>query len=106
MSPSNFFDDDKFKSRFRLSKELFMQLLQMLHLEHFTNPKMALIPELQLSIALRFYACGSFQIVIGDLLRVSKVATVSRVIKRVSSAIAMLRPQFIKFQVKNLKLKN
>ena len=41
----------------------------------------------QLLIALRFYACGSFQQVIGDTVGVEK-STVSRIIRRVSLALA------------------
>lgn len=51
-------------------------------------------PMLQLLIALRFYATGSFQAVIGDTANVSK-ATVCRVTGRVSTAIALLRQQYV-----------
>jgi hypothetical protein len=51
-------------------------------------------PLLQLLIALRFYSNGSFQLVIGDLQGVSQ-PMVSKIVKRVSLAIAALRPQYI-----------
>jgi len=50
----------------------------------------------QLLIALRFYATGSFQLVVGDLFAVDK-ATVCRTVHRVTEAIASLRQQYVKF---------
>lgn len=49
----------------------------------------------QLLICLRFYATGSFYITIGDFSNLHK-STICRIIKRVTQAIASLRPQFIK----------
>ncbi|CAH1383012.1 unnamed protein product [Tenebrio molitor] len=48
----------------------------------------------QLLLTLRFYATGSMLISAGDFVGVSKTSA-SRIVKRVSSAIASLRPQFI-----------
>ncbi|XP_063218604.1 putative nuclease HARBI1 [Bacillus rossius redtenbacheri] len=53
-------------------------------------------PLQQLLIALRFYATGCFLIVAGDFGGVS-TSTACRIVKRVSSAIANLKPQVIKF---------
>jgi len=50
----------------------------------------------QLLIALRFYATGSFQLVVGDLFDVDK-ATICRTVHRVTMAIASLREQHVKF---------
>lgn len=48
----------------------------------------------QLLLTLRFYASGSFLIVMGDFMSVSK-SLASRIIKRVSEAIVTLLPQNI-----------
>lgn len=48
----------------------------------------------QLLVALRYYASGSFYIVAGDLIRISK-STTCRIIRKVSRAIASLAPHYI-----------
>jgi hypothetical protein len=50
----------------------------------------------QLLVAQRFYATGTFQLVIGDLFHVDQ-STVCRTVSRVTEAIAALRPTYIKF---------
>ena len=50
--------------------------------------KGSLTPTLQVLIALRFFACGSFQLVVGDLFGVSK-ATISRTIHRGPSGCSL-----------------
>lgn len=61
--------------------------------EYRNNP---ISPRLQVLIALRYYATGAFQSVIGDLFGVSQ-KSVSRIIENVSSAIAGLAAQEIRF---------
>ncbi|CAI6359398.1 unnamed protein product [Macrosiphum euphorbiae] len=97
-NPLQDYDDLDFKCRFRLSKETFMILLHMIgdSIKHKTNRSSSLSPVLQLLIALRYYATGAFQMVLGDHIQVNK-STVCRVIKTVSTEIARLRPQFIEF---------
>ena len=56
----------------------------------------SLTPTLQVLIALRFFACGSFQLVVGDLFGVRK-ATISRTIHRVAAAFAPLVPRHVRF---------
>jgi len=65
-------------------------------LEHPTKRCNSLSPMNQLLIALRFYATGSFQLVIGDLFAVDK-ATVCRTLHRVTRAIAELRKNYVCF---------
>lgn len=48
-----------------------------------------------LLITLTFLACGSFLVVVGDFLGVHR-STVCKTIYRVCTAIALLRPQFLK----------
>jgi nuclease HARBI1 len=50
----------------------------------------------QLLLALRFYATGSFQLVVGDVFALDK-STVCRTLHRVTRAIAGLREKYVKF---------
>jgi nuclease HARBI1 len=50
----------------------------------------------QLLVALRFYATGTFQLVVGDTFSINK-ATVCRTVHRVTKAIASLREKYVKF---------
>ncbi|CAI6358096.1 unnamed protein product [Macrosiphum euphorbiae] len=95
-NPLEEFDEFDFKCRFRLSKESFGVLMHLIvqDVKHETKRNVALSPEVQVLITLRYYATGTFQAVIGDHIRVNK-STVCRTIKRVSTAIARLYPQFI-----------
>ncbi|XP_036344476.1 putative nuclease HARBI1 [Rhagoletis pomonella] len=60
-----------------------------------TSRNQAVSPMEQLLICLRFYATGSFYITIGDFSNLH-MSTICRIIRRVTQAIASLRPQFIK----------
>lgn len=50
----------------------------------------------QLLIALRFYATGTHQLVVGDTFSVSK-ATVCRTVHKVTAVIASLRSKYVTF---------
>ena len=97
-NPFEELNDDIFQQRFRLTKTSVLILLNRIgaELEHDTDHNHTLSPMLQLLIALRFFATGTFQIVMGDLVGVHK-STVCRAVKRVSIEIARLRPQYVKF---------
>ena len=56
----------------------------------------------QLLIALRFYACGSFQQVVGDTVGVEK-STVCRIVRRVSLALSRLLPQYCNWPTEERK---
>lgn len=90
--------EKKFLERYRLSKCVVRKVLEEIQerLEYPTERNLPLSPTQQFLIALRYYATGSFQIVMGDTAGVSK-ATVSRIVHRVSVAIAALRPLYISF---------
>jgi hypothetical protein len=47
-------------------------------------------------VALRFYAGGSFQVIVGDTFNLHK-STVSRIIRQVSLAITVRMEQFIRY---------
>ncbi|CAI6357630.1 unnamed protein product [Macrosiphum euphorbiae] len=104
-NPLEDYDDFDFKIRFRLSKETFMILLHMIgeNIEHKTLRNFSLSAEVQILIALRYYATGTFQAVLGDHIHVHK-ATVCRIVKRVSLQIAQLRPQYIQFPNNTVQL--
>jgi len=95
-NPLDVLSDDAFFKRFRMPRAKFYELLQYVHddLEHNTQRNHALLPSQQLMIGLRFFACGSFQQVIGDTINVHK-STVSRTIQRVITAILKLRKEYI-----------
>ena len=79
------YDDEAFRLRFRLRKDSVSDLVKILEkgLEHQTRRGLPLTPMQQVLIALRFYATGTFQRVIGDLFGVSVFAA-CRVIHKVS----------------------
>ena len=68
-NPLEEYDDEAFRLRFRLRKDSVSDLVKILakDLEHQTRRGLPLTPVQQVQIALRFYATGSFQRVIGDL---------------------------------------
>ncbi|XP_069668625.1 putative nuclease HARBI1 [Periplaneta americana] len=91
-------DEIKFHERYRLKKHVVELLLEQIEdrLEYNTDRNNPLTPIQQLLLALRFYATGSYQLVIGDVNGVSK-STVSRYVRKISYLLASLRPQYIKF---------
>lgn len=93
----NYYTDEEFKRRYRLSKACVENLLRRFEddLIKETNRNYPVSPMNQLLGTLRFYATGSFQAVVGDLLNVHK-STVCRFVHRVSHHIARLAPEYIK----------
>ncbi|XP_026488745.2 putative nuclease HARBI1 [Vanessa tameamea] len=91
------YDDNQFLSRFRVSKDtvLYLESLFGKEIAPLTKRNRALKPRDQILIALRFYATGSYQKVIGDIFHVEQV-TVHRVVHKVTAAIAKLSCNFIK----------
>ncbi|XP_041350851.1 putative nuclease HARBI1 [Gigantopelta aegis] len=65
-------------------------------IEQPTRQNHAVSSELQVLIALRFYATGGFQLTMADVHGLSQT-TVCNVLKRVTIAIARLRPHYIAF---------
>uniref|UniRef100_UPI00359005CE putative nuclease HARBI1 n=1 Tax=Myxine glutinosa TaxID=7769 RepID=UPI00359005CE len=97
-NPLEKYDDIKFVWRYRLSKESFRWLLDLVKddLDQPTMRSNALNPLQQLSVALRFYASASFQLDVGDMGGVSQ-ATCCKVIHRVTAAICAKKTHFIHF---------
>jgi len=96
--PLNEYDDRDFLTRFRLTKPAVEALLGHLgrRLDRLHKYGTSVPPMIQLLVALRFYATSSFLLVDGDIFGLHK-SSVSRIVARVSRAIASLRPLFIQF---------
>lgn len=86
--PLELYGREEFRQRYRLSKECFTGLVEELlpDLERSTNRSHALKPDDMLSSALRFYATGSFQSLIGDHAGISQ-PSLSRIISEVTDAL-------------------
>ena len=84
-NPLEEYDDEDFRLRFHLRKDSVSNLVKILDkdLQHQTRRGLPLTPMQQVLIALRFYATGTFQRVIGDLFGVSVFAACT-VIHKVS----------------------
>ncbi|XP_062552994.1 putative nuclease HARBI1 [Armigeres subalbatus] len=91
------YDDSDFEARFRLTKEMSRELAGLLEssLDHSTARNMPVPVNIQVLLALRYYATGSFETVVGDLEGIHQT-TVGRIVKKVSHAIAALADRFIK----------
>ena len=98
LNPLEGYDDEDFRLRFRLTKDSVSDLVKILDkdLQHQTRRGLPLTPMQQVLIALRFYATGTFQRVIGDLFGVSVFAACTD-IHKVSRAIAKQKGQFLSF---------
>ena len=88
--------DFEFYKRFRLCKSSVSHLLELIETKIATKTELnnAVPPIEQLLLTLRFFATGNDQTSIADLASVSQ-ATASRIIVKVTEAIASLRPSFI-----------
>ena len=98
LNPLEEYDEENFRQRFRLRKDSVILLVDALQndLEHHTRRGLPLSPMQQVLMALRFYATGSFERVIGDLFGVT-VSTACTVIHKVSREIAKRKSEFISF---------
>lgn len=92
------YDDEDFRKRFRLRKETVLHLVALFgeRLETTTTAtrRRAVKPVDQILIALRYFATGTYQRVIGDVFNVDQ-STVHRIVHRVAQEIARLKPSYI-----------
>lgn len=97
-NPFDTYSEEEFRARFRLSKSSFRIFVDKLQFpSNSSDLRNNPIPlEIQFFIALRFFATGSFQLTDGDLFGVHQTS-VGRIVHRMSSLIAALRPEFISF---------
>ena len=95
-NPLEEFDEEEFRKRFRLRKDSVIRLSNILKgsLQHQTRRGLPLSSMQQLLVALRCYATGSFERVIGDTFGVSVFAACT-VLHKFSRAIARRKEQFI-----------
>lgn len=70
-----------------------------------TTRNNAILAELQVLMLLRYYATGSDQRVAADLAGVSS-ASVCRIVKSVSEAVALLGPRYITFPIEGDKVRS
>ena len=100
-NPLQEWDDANFFYRYRFTKAGFALLFDAIapSLQHYVkktnNP---IPPTLQLTLALRYYATGTFQRCIGDMTENIHRTTVCKLLPRVTRAIASLGPDIIKYQ--------
>ena len=92
------FLDEELIKRYRFSRESILFIARLIEDEvrPLTRGNHAISTEQQLLIALRFFASGSFLQVIGDTHGYDK-ATVSRIVRKVSLALANKHEQWIQF---------
>ena len=99
-NPMEIYSAEEFRCRFRFRKETIRDIIMPQIIADLTNPTRrnhALTPIQQLCCALRFYASGSYQRVVGDSLGLHN-STVSKVIRRVSIVIIRrLKNEFLRF---------
>ena len=81
--------------RFRPATIMFI-LASLQNVTQLTLRSFSLPPLLQLLVCLRFFATGSFQIVIGDTVNISR-STAGKCIRNVARSIANIIDQFIQF---------
>ena len=92
------YDEEQFRSRFRLTKDGFHEMLNIIEADIFPhNERGNPIPaEIRLLLTLCYYATGTFQEACGDLCGLSQPSA-SRIFKCVSEAIARLKIHYTKF---------
>lgn len=92
------YDDDEFRDRFRMSKACIIELCDELSqsLDSHRSGNYVLSPMMQVLVAVRYYADGSFLRSVGDLFQIS-IASVSRIVHRVSIELSHLRQKYIIF---------
>ncbi len=100
--PLEQYTTDELYVRFRFGKADIEYLVNLLRpkLQHITQRSHGLSVEDQILIALRFYACGTFDQVVGDYMGVVKSA-VCDVVRDVSIALASLVNEFVSFPKDN-----
>lgn len=89
------YSDTEFYCRYRFSKAAVIALVDRLDIKHQTKRNYALSGKDQVLLALRYYATGSYQQIIGDSFGGISQPTISRVITNVSNSLCDKIDQFI-----------
>ena len=96
-NPLESYDDFELYQKFRFRREDILEIVEEVREDLlFPNRLGATDPLLQVLIALRFYATGTFHDMCGELVGVSK-ATANRLINRLTSALVRCVPNHINF---------
>lgn len=97
VEPFNEFSEAEFKMRYRVSKPVVLYLVTLIgdSIKPHTLRSKSISALQQILLTISFFATGAFQITVADRIRLHK-STACRIIKKVSAAIAQLRPQFVK----------
>ncbi|KAJ8666577.1 hypothetical protein QAD02_008239 [Eretmocerus hayati] len=98
-NPFEWYRGSEFTGRYGFSKDAVMNVILPLirvRLDRWNNRGLPVPPQLQVLMGLRFYRTGNIQQVTGDL-RVFSQPTVSRCIRRVSIALALLLNELVGF---------
>ena len=95
-NPLNSLNDGKFFQRLRMTGPRFCDLLSYVHndLQHCTKRNHVLLASQELLTGFRFFACGSFQQVIANTIKIYE-STVCHTITRVTKALLKLRNEMI-----------
>ena len=90
--------DETFRKKYRLTKGTARYLIALLQAELELPTRRGIPVDIQVLAALRYYATGSFQTVVGELNGIGlSQSSISRIVRKVSLAIVRLRGDFIKF---------
>ena len=94
--PLEIYNDEQIYTKFRFYRHLILQLTDEVRneIEFVLSRKGSLTPILQVLLTLRFYATGTLQNVIGELLCVDQ-STVNRIVNRVTNAFLRRMNRFI-----------
>ena len=104
-NPLDCLEDNALYVRYRFWRHELVEIVQELkpEIEHRTQRNHAVSSENQVLLALRFYATGAFQNLIGDSLGLHK-STASRIIHRVSTALPKKLPKYLQFPADDREL--
>lgn len=98
LNPMDVLTDQELIMNYRFDRRTIYDLAEMVEedLQPQTMRNHALLPVMQILIALRFFACGTFHSVLAEVFHVH-FSTVSRVVYRVARALCRKINRFIKF---------
>ena len=93
------YSDSELRARYRFGRETIMNIVRLVEQEirPTTNRSFPISATNQVLITLRFLATGSFLQVVGDAIAGADKSTVSRIVRRVTLAIARKLDDFVKF---------
>ena len=106
LHPLDIYDDVDIYARLRFRKDGIMKITDMMlaeDIQHNSDLNGALPPSIQVCVALRYFATGSFQNIIGDTIQIHK-STVCRTVRRAAVALCTRINDFVYMPVENQNL--